>query len=168
LEMPRAILPPHGRLVALVLADHMKPDGSCYLTLPTIANEAGVARSTAWKYLDQIRRLGLLTWKQGGYSTANTYQACRPSVRLERTLDQDLASEDRDLGSENGVPSVRLGRTPTEEQKNRGGSANAARQPGELEDGANPCPGCGKVGALLVGDKTARCVRPECGWRWAG
>jgi hypothetical protein len=54
-------------VVALVLADHADHHGEVHMTLPAVAEQARVARSTVWDAIRALKRLGELeTQHQGG------------------------------------------------------------------------------------------------------
>lgn len=73
-------LTPQARLVGLVLSLHMSERGdSCYPSLLTIAREAGCARSTAQKALDELGAKGWIMKQSGGGNRSSRYTATVPT-----------------------------------------------------------------------------------------
>ena len=157
--------------VAAALVTYSSADGTgAWPSLPDLAKRARIGRTSAYEVTQLLKGHGLLTWDVlsvkdhvtpgTGRGFGNHYRLHLP--RSVRSANPSSSGSVRQMAQKGSPRELEL------HHELEGGAANAARLPGELEDGANPCPGCGKVGGLLVGDKTARCVRPECGWRWAG
>jgi hypothetical protein len=73
-----------GRLVGLVLAEHMDTNGRCYPSLAVISKKAGCSISTVKVGLAELRKHHLRV-ASGRTGRANTYQAVIPSGWFEES-----------------------------------------------------------------------------------
>jgi DNA-binding transcriptional MocR family regulator len=91
----------NARLVAFVLSTHMdRNGGSCFPSITTLQREAGVARSTVCRALNQLEREGLLERARGGRGRPTRYRATSATGVL---VDVELVPQ-ADSTSATGVP----------------------------------------------------------------
>jgi len=70
-------LPSRAKTVYFCLRDHANKDGKCYPSIPTIAQETSLSRSTVKRAIADLERAGFLTkeqrWRENGGKSSLLY-----------------------------------------------------------------------------------------------
>jgi DNA-binding transcriptional MocR family regulator len=72
-QLPRQV-GTSARLLYLLLAGHLRPDGTCWPSIPTLAREMGCHEDTARRARAELERAGLIVVIPGGGNRPNLYR----------------------------------------------------------------------------------------------